>query len=1008
MKKKKSPVHLSANNGFLFLFLLFAWSFSFAQPIMAMFGEQPVFLVAHELRGWGLIFATLILNFIPPLLLLFVIYIIGLISINLKEWLTRSCLFILLTLYFLPLVNNLYHVTAILLAFILSIISILLLLKIKNVRTFALWLAPTGLIFIIAFLFFSSAKQLINFQNINITNNKSQSDSPIFMFILDEFPSLSLLNDKNQIDESRFPNFAKLSNEITWYPNATTIAGATEAVIPAILTGIKPKLINRKLGTFEQYPDNLFTQFSETHNIHAIENTTRMCPPYLCKAQLENPYQLLVEDTYVSFLHRIYPINIQHKLPPINDRWVGFLREVKNEKKRTYDFSERLNTFNQFIDDIKKHPNNTVHFLHVLLPHAPWKILPDLKLYGFYEREGVAGEITKDNKKTLHSHMWGNDNWATQLSWRRHLLQIGAIDTLIGNAIDEIKSLKLYDNATIIIVGDHGSAFISGKSRRFAQDDNIPQIADIPLFIKYPNQKKNKVDQRFANNLDIFPTLLDVFSLNLNTELDGLSLLSDDTRSEPLDLIQEKRTITKLPKNYQSLIKQYLKTKKQTFPTKGWQGIFQPSDSKKFYSKTVKELNIQKVHDNAIKLLNPYLFKPVSIDSPYMPTYYRTQLLLDNYKANEILVTLNNKIVSHCFMFVHANKDCAGLIDPQDLMSVNELSLFNLRFFSVISEKDGQYTVDELLTENNEVASIIQIDENEVVSFESGKSLPIDKDSTYFGNATLKLVNNSSTYHLSGWAGDTKEGIPARSIYVFIDDNLVITAQTGVPKRHLVEKFGFKSLTDSGFQIPIPVTLYPTIENHSIRVFASNNSDSLAELNYHSDKKQVNLFKAFDKSTNRKILTNAKVLISKMMAKITNEVKITEIDVFNNDFPKLSAGDWHGIKNHVRWIGAEAYIGIPNTTGLKSLQFSIDAKPMIRKDIVDNQNILIYINNELVKSINFTKHKKLSFDIDINQNTTDIIVKLIMPEAISPLASGLSNDSRFLSFLVKDFKIKLI
>ena len=139
------------------------------------------------------------------------------------------------------------------------------------------------------------------------------------------------------------------SNEITWYPNATTIAGATEAVIPAILTGIKPKLINRKLGTFEQYPDNLFTQFSETHNIHAIENTTRMCPPYLCKAQLENPYQLLVEDTYVSFLHRIYPINIQHKLPPINDRWVGFLREVKNEKKRTYDFSERLNTFNQFI-----------------------------------------------------------------------------------------------------------------------------------------------------------------------------------------------------------------------------------------------------------------------------------------------------------------------------------------------------------------------------------------------------------------------------------------------------------------------------------------------------------------------------------------------------------------------------------------------------------------------------------------------------------------------------------
>jgi hypothetical protein len=1011
MKNTKSKTHLSDNLGFLFLFLYLVWSVSIAQPIMAIFGEQPVFLVAHEIRGWTLVLATLVLNFVPPIILWLIISTFGLLSKALKEWLTRSVVVIFLALYFVPFLNNLMHVWSILLALFLSIITSYLLIKYKTVKTFALWLAPTGLLFIVVFLFFSPAKQLISFQSTNLVNNKSHSNGPVFVFVFDEFPSLSLLKDKNVIDASRFPNFAKLSKEITWYPNATTIASATEVVIPAILTGIMPKTKNRKLGTFEQYPNNLFTQFSETHSIHAVENTTRMCPPYLCKSQLKEPYQLLIEDTYISFLHRIYPKNIKNKLPPINDRWVGFLRELKHEKRRTYEFSERLNTVNQFIKDFEKYPEDTVHFLHVLVPHAPWKILPSLNLYGFYEREGVAGEISKDNKKTLYSHMWGKDNWATQLSWRRHLLQIGAVDTLVGNAIEKIKSLNLYDQATIIIVGDHGSAFIPGVSRRFAQRENIPQIANIPLFIKYPNQKLNTVDESYANNLDVFPTLLDVFSLKANEALDGISLYSGDKRESILDLIQENRTVTKVPKNYQLLIEQYLSKKQHDFPIKGWKGLFYPQGTQSFMNKNVGNLKINNTHPNAIELLNPHLFKPLTESSNYVPTYYRTRLLLDDYKSKEIIVALNNKLVSHCFMFVHSNKDCAGLIDPQDINFVKETSLFNLRFFSVISKNNNQYVVDELLTTKNVSAAIINENNNESIKFESGQSLLVDKENSIFGNATLKLVNNASTYHISGWAGNTISGVPAKNVYVFIDNKLIITAQTGVPKPHLIEKFGFESLLDAGFQIPIPAAQYPSFENHSIRVFAGNDSTNIAELNYHSDKKQVALFKSFNKSTNRKILSNAAVLISKKMLKLKKErIKdITEIDAFNKDFSLFSTGDWHGVKKHVRWIGANAYIGFPNAEGIKLLKFHLTAKPFIKKGIVENQQMLVYINDKLVKTINFTERSSMTFDIELGQNIAEsLVVKLKMPDSVAPSVLGLSNDSRYLSLFVSDFRIKLL
>src|SRR5688500_16137171 len=64
-----------------------------------------------------------------------------------------------------------------------------------------------------------------------------RGSTPVVMVVFDEFSTLELLDERGTIDGVRFPAFAGLAREATWYRNATTVADATIEAVPAILTG---------------------------------------------------------------------------------------------------------------------------------------------------------------------------------------------------------------------------------------------------------------------------------------------------------------------------------------------------------------------------------------------------------------------------------------------------------------------------------------------------------------------------------------------------------------------------------------------------------------------------------------------------------------------------------------------------------------------------------------------------------------------------------------------------
>ena len=101
---------------------------------------------------------------------------------------------------------------------------------------------------------------------------------PVVMIVFDGLNGMALLNEEFQLDAIRYPNFARLARQSTWYRNATTVHYRTSNAVPAILTGRLPG--ENTVPTEESFPDNLFRQIYDSgqYDMTVFEPLTRLCP----------------------------------------------------------------------------------------------------------------------------------------------------------------------------------------------------------------------------------------------------------------------------------------------------------------------------------------------------------------------------------------------------------------------------------------------------------------------------------------------------------------------------------------------------------------------------------------------------------------------------------------------------------------------------------------------------------------------------------------------------------
>ena len=81
---------------------------------------------------------------------------------------------------------------------------------------------------------------------------------PVVMVVFDEFPGTDLLGADGTIDAKRYPDFARLAKDATFFKNAHSVYDSTSRAVPAIMDGNMP-VIESRLPTASEHPNSIFT-----------------------------------------------------------------------------------------------------------------------------------------------------------------------------------------------------------------------------------------------------------------------------------------------------------------------------------------------------------------------------------------------------------------------------------------------------------------------------------------------------------------------------------------------------------------------------------------------------------------------------------------------------------------------------------------------------------------------------------------------------------------------------
>lgn len=303
---------------------------------------------------------------------------------------------------------------------------------------------------------------------------------PVVMLVFDEFSTVSLLDEHGGIDSARYPNFAALAREGSWFPYATASLDETGRAMRSLLTGrttpryAKPNYANNR--------HNIFTLLARSYRLRASEEVTSLCPRRLCPESRD--------QTQRSILHKLA---------------VG-----------------RPQRFSRWLASVRPSARPTFYFKHVLFPHAPWRYLPSGRSYS-------DGPTAK-----LFSWRFQHFNrWLVNQRYQQHLLQVAYTDRLLGKLLASLRSTRLYDRALVVVTADNGESFGRLGNGHEIAPQNAAEIGLTPLFVKLPGQRRGETVGRHVRTIDVLPTIARVAHVRPDWRVEGRSVVGPPARRIP-------------------------------------------------------------------------------------------------------------------------------------------------------------------------------------------------------------------------------------------------------------------------------------------------------------------------------------------------------------------------------------------------------------------------------------------------------------------------------------------
>jgi hypothetical protein len=775
--------------------------FAIARPLLAKFEAQPDFLVAQDLLGFRLVvFATLV-TLLPVLLVWSLLLLARVGGAGLQRTVFLAIVVALGALIALPVFGIFWVQSIPVLA--ASLITGALLAwsyaRLSGVGLFLSFLFPALFIVPAYFLFASPAARLLDLSSTDGSAEYDRLDArfPIVMVVFDEFSVVSLLDETGAIDGERFPNFHTLAETSTWYPNAITSAETTTRAIPSLLTGTAARPGAAPVQT--EYPGNLFDRLAGSYNVLAHESGTALCQEpctRLTQAEDSGLGRLLAlhKDAFIVWLHVVTPREARPGLPDISTGWRGFGQDMPVETGRDPligNWRSRAAEARNFISRLQQLDRESFLYLHSLLPHYAWEYLPDGRRYSLPESGGVFG-VTAEATGSAAANSWADDDWITVQGYRRFLLQLGFVDTLVGEILDALHQAGRFEESLLIITADHGGAFDQRASRRGIEALNLAEIANIPLFIKFPGQLDGVVDYRGASLLDIYPTIMALLDQQQYDGSDGSSLLDPGTGNQELTVQTSSGKLFRF--SLEELARSRLAAIRRATRATGtgsFKKVYGAGTLPELHGKSPRAIGYRSSGQQVVIEEQQRL---AGLDRAeyfqYMNLRGRLPGADHDHSSRDLAIAINGIICSTTRSYPAGTdaQEFRALLDPDCLREGdNQVEVFRVtgdQLERLAMEASARYSLD--------------IENKLIVGEGDADNYPIVDDAALGWLVTIRNVENEQV-SIGGWAANMTEGKPVEKVILFMNGESFMTLHPWRPRPSEAETFSAPGILNSGF-----------------------------------------------------------------------------------------------------------------------------------------------------------------------------------------------------------------
>ena len=811
--------------------LLVLCGFAFAQPLFDILGSTPEFFIARGSTSRDVVVAAVGLVVLPAAALLAVEALAGLVRPSLQD--AAHLIFVgglvaLIALQALRRLGDLPGWPLVVAAAALGALAAVCYSRFPPARTALTVLAPAPFVFLALFLVNAPLAALRLESGAEAKSMPAvESRTPVVMIVFDELPVTSLLDAEGQVDAQRFPSFGALADAATWFPRATTVHDDTTGALPSILTGENPD--EDALPVVADHPRNLFTYLARSHRMHVREPVTQLCPSDICKRgrpSFGERMRALASDLRYVYLHVTLPERLADGLPPIDDTWQDFGDEdtAVTPRARTAAFGDEAIAdklwndqrfqFERWVAGIEPDAGRpTLHFIHTLLPHRPWRFLPDGKQYGNASTEGLRRDV------------WEGDDWLVTQAYQRHLLQVGFADRLLGSALDRLRATGLYDRSLIVVVADHGTSFRPGGRRRGIEQANVADIAPVPLFVKLPGQTSGELDERDARTTDILPTIAAALDTPLPGPVDGRSLLDPAAPERPSVVVARAGGgVLSVPSaTVAAEAAAAVADKVSVFGTGAWDSVYTIGPHPELVGEPLGALAIRSASGLSATIDAEPALQEVTLDSPLLPVNITGQISGEGSDAPlDLAVALNGRIaaVTRAVELGGGTRFAALVPESALLEGRNAVEILAVRPSTAGLEL-------ERLAGGGSDGTLEATGAGEAIRLGNGQEIAVVPDA--LEGAVEDWVRQPTTVRFVGWAADVADQALADRILVFADGRLVYSTASSFHRPDVAKAHGVPE--GAGFVFELPVALAGPAAGTELRFFAVRNEEA-SELAY--------------------------------------------------------------------------------------------------------------------------------------------------------------------------------